>query len=789
MPRHDRLTIIYLAKVTRLAHHAKRPLSSLRRWGLAAIAVSLSPVAGAGVSFNQEIRPILSDRCFACHGPDGGEHGEKWKGGLRLDTEEGALADLVTTMHEVQAEQRAAKGLPAVPRPGGSRFAIVPGNPESSLLVERIMSDDEDELMPPPDSHLTLSAAEKDLLVRWISEGAPWDGHWAFHPLQLPSPPALPAATWPVTGVDRFVLARLEEIGTEPAPRADRTSWLRRVTQDLTGLPPTLAEIEAFIADPLPTAERTVVDRLLHSVDYAERMTAIWLDNARYADSNGFQFDNARTMWPWRDWVINAFRGNMPYDRFVTEQLAGDLLENPTQQQLIATGFNRNHGYSIEGGIIDEEYRVLYANDKTTTAGTLFLGLTMECTRCHDHKYDPLTMTDYYSFYAFFNTSAEGGAPGENGRKQKAAPPFISHESGDPNAPKTLAMVMEEKPRKSHVLGQGLFDQPGKEVTARTPEVLPSFDGYPRNRLGLAQWLTAHDNPLFARVTVNRLWQQFFGIGLVDTPDNFGVQGGQPSHPLLLDWLAHEFRRSDWDLHHLILQIVLSATYRQSSDFRPALQDPDNRLLARGPSFRLPAEMIRDQALAVGGLMTREVGGPSVKPYQPDGVWGDLNAPKSHAEVYVPDSGPSLHRKSLYTYWRRAVPHPAMAAFDAPTRDVCSIERESTNTPLQALVTLHGPTFIEAARCLAETCVGRQDPIAHAFRTILSRPPRESELRTLRDLLTTRMDHYEMDPAAAMRLLEVGATPVDAQQNAVQVAALADVCHVILNLSETITRK
>jgi hypothetical protein len=768
---------------------AKHLLPCLRRWGLVALGVSLSSGAVAEVSFNREIRPILSDRCFACHGPDGGTHGEKWKGGLRLDTEEGARADLVTAKHATQTATRAAKGLPVMPRPDGSRFAIVPGKPEASLLVGRIMSTDEDEIMPPPDSHLSLSAAEKELLTRWIAEGAQWDGHWAFQTLQVPSPPELAAATWPRTGVDRFVLARLEEKGLAPAPEAARPTWLRRVTQDLTGLPPTIAEIEAFTADQSPDAERTVVNRLLQSVDYAERMTAVWLDNARYADSNGFQFDNARTMWPWRDWVIEAFRGTMSYDRFVTEQLAGDLLENPTPEQLIATGFNRNHGYSIEGGIIDEEYRVLYANDKTTTAGTLFLGLTMECTRCHDHKYDPLTMADYYSFYAFFNTSAERGAPGENGRKQKAAPPFITHESKDAKAPKTLVMVMEEKPRKSHVLGQGLFDQPGEEVTARTPEVLPPFDGYPGNRLGLAQWLTAAENPLFARVTVNRLWQQFFGVGLVDTPDNFGMQGGPPSHPLLLDWLALKFRRSGWDLHHLIRQIVLSATYRQSSDYRPDLQDPDSRLLARGPSFRLPAEMIRDQALAIGGLMTREVGGPSVKPYQPDGVWGDLNAPKSHAEVYVPDTGPALYRKSLYTYWRRAVPHPAMATFDAPSRDVCSVERESTNTPLQALVTLHGPTYIEATRCLAEACLGMPDPLGHAFRSILSRPPRESELRVLRDLHATRLAHYEANPEAAARLLKVGATPADAQLDAAQVAALADVCHAILNLSESITRK
>jgi hypothetical protein len=565
---------------------------------------------------------------------------------------------------------------------------------------------------------------------------------------------------------------------------------LRRVTQDLTGLPPTLEAIEAFAANPSSEAAHQVVDDLLSSSDYAERMTTIWLDNARYADSNGFQFDNARTMWPWRDWVIAAFRANMPYDLFVTEQLAGDLLPKPTQQQLIATGFNRNHGYSIEGGIEDEEYRVMYANDKTTTVGTLFMGLTLECTRCHDHKYDPLTMSDYYSFYAFFNNSPEKGAPGENGRKQKAVAPFVDlAPDGSPKEKSVRAMIMKEQPRKSFILMQGQFDQPGEAVVAGTPAVLPPFDGYAENRLGLSQWLTAEENPLFARVAVNRLWQQFFGVGLVDTPDNFGLQGSQPSHPLLLDYLAVEFRESGWDVHHLIRQMVLSATYAQASDFRPELQDPKNRLLARGPSFRLPAEMIRDQALAVSGLLTHEVGGPSVKPYQPKGVWEDLNAPKSHAEVYAADSGAALYRKSMYTYWRRAVLHPAMAAFDAPSRDVCAVERESTNTPLQALVTLHGPTYIEAARCLAEKLVQDPDPVAQAFRTILSRAPRESEKRLLEDLHQARRQHYAKAPESAQRLLKVGETRADPDHDPVAFAALADVCHAILNLSEAITRK
>ncbi len=730
------------------------------------IAYSQSASASSleAISYNRDIRPIFSDTCFRCHGPDESSR----EADLRFDLPESAFAE----------------------REGGY-FAIAPGDPEASEAWLLINEEDPEYRMPPRKSHLELTDAQKKLIGRWIEEGAKYERHWAFEAPQKSPLPEVENETWPKTAVDRFVLARLEEEGTEPAPKATPNAWLRRVTQDLTGLPPTLDEIEAFEADDSRDAEERVVDRLLDSIHYAERMTAIWLDNARYADSNGFQFDNARSMWPWRDWVIQAFRANMPYDRFITEQLAGDLLEDPTQSQLIATGFNRNHPHSIEGGIIDEEYRVMYANDKTTTAGTLFLGLTMDCTRCHDHKYDPLTMEDYYSMFAFFNTSAELGAPGEKGFKHtaKAVPPFVDYRSGNSGAENIQVMVMEDTVRQSYVLEQGLFDQPGKKAEPRTPSALPEFDGYPENRLGLAQWLTSSENPLFGRVAVNRLWQQFFGIGLVDTPDNFGMQGALPSHPMLLDWLTVEFRENDWDLHHLIRAIVLSATYRQTSDFRPELEDPENRLLARGPTFRLPAEMIRDQALILGDLMTDHVGGPSAMPYQPSGVWEDLNAPDSHAEIYKQDSGPGLYRKSLYTYWRRATLHPVMATFDAPNRDVCSVERASTNTPLQALVTLHEPTFIEASRRLAERSIENDDPISHVFQSILSRKPEKEEQGILSDLHQQRLARYAEDPSAAARLLDVGASLADPNLDRIQVAALADVCHAILNLSETITRK
>lgn len=707
------------------------------------------------ISFNQDVRPLLSDRCFACHGPDEAAR----EADLRLDLEEPAMADL-----------------------GGYR-AIVPGKPDESEMIRRIESGDPDKVMPPPEAHLELDAAEKELLRRWIEEGAEWEDHWSFQAVVKPEVPE--AKGWGSNPVDAFVLRRLRKEELEPAPPAEPVAWLRRVTQDLTGLPPTLEAIDAFVADPSPAARSRVVDELLVGDDFAERMTAVWLDNARYADSNGFQFDNARTMWPWRDWVIKAFRENMPFDRFVTEQLAGDLLENPTWDQQIATGFNRNHGYSIEGGIIDEEYRVMYANDKTATFGTLFLGLTLDCARCHDHKYDPVSIKEYYSIYAFFNTSAEKGAPGNPGFKQKAAAPFL--EIGGAGKP-IRAMVMKEQPRETFVLEQGQFDQPGEKVEADTPAVLPSFEGHRPDRLGLAQWLVAAENPLFARVTVNRLWQQFFGRGLVKTPDNFGVQGELPSHPELLDWLAVDFRESGWDLRHLIRRIVLSETYAQSSTFRTDLEDPENRLLARGPSFRLPGELIRDQALAASGLLSRHVGGPSVMPYQPEGVWGDLNAPPSHAEKYVQGTGADLYRKSLYTYWRRAVPHPAMLTFDAPSRDVCTVERASTNTPLQALVTLHGPTFVEAARKLAEGALTTGSPIDQVFRRVLSREPTPSEREILEQLHAERLNHYRNQPEAAERLLAVGESPVTSGFDRAELAALADVGHAIFNLSETLTR-
>ena len=725
--------------MSRFAYHLFRPLLGLL----------LAPLAHA-VDFQSEVLPLLSDRCFPCHGPDE----DSREADLRLDQRERAI----------------------------EYGAIVPSDSGSSLLVERIFADD-DSVMPPPSAKQRLTLEERETLKQWIAEGAKYEKHWSFKPIRKPVPPTLDS-NWPRGDLDRLVLAQLNARGIAPSPEADRATFLRRVTQDLTGLPPTIDDLDEFLADHSDDAFQKVVDRLLNSVDYAERMTAIWLDNARYADSNGYQFDNVRLMWPWRDWVIEAYRQNMPFDQFVTEQLAGDLLPGATRRQQIATGFNRNHGFTIEGGVIDDEYRVMYANDKTTTAGTVFLGLTLECCRCHDHKYDPISMKEYYSFYAFFNSSAEVGI-GELG---KPIAPSIDVEGG-------YVMVMREKPRTTHVLSGGQFDQPGEAVFPDTPSVLPAFGDRSRNRLGLAGWLTDSENPLLARVTVNRVWQQLFGVGLVKTVDNFGVRGESPLHAELLDWLAADFRDSGWDMHHLLRTIVLSATYRQSSKHRPELEDPENRLLARGPSFRLPAEMIRDQALAVSGLLVRKVGGPSVMPYQPPGIWEDLNAPKSHAEVYEQGKGDDLYRKSVYTFWRRAAMHPGMATFDAPSRDVCSVLRSTTNTPLQALALMHDPTYIESARKLAESVMLEDDTqdvvveVALAFRSTLSRHPTEHELTLLTDLLRDRLDYYQSNPESVEGVLGVGESPAHPGLESTRVAAMADICLAIMNLSEAITRK
>jgi len=1053
------------------------------------------------IDFNRDIRPILSEKCFVCHGPDAPNKRIR----LRLDSEAGALADL-----------------------GGGRRAIVPGHPEQSELVRRITAEDEMRRMPPTYSGSTLTGQEIELLKQWIKQGAQWQKHWSLIAPIKPELPQIKNRAWPRNEIDYFVLARLEREGLQPSPEADRATLIRRASLDLTGLPPTPAEIDSFLADKSPQAYEKVVDRLLASPRYGERMAFRWLDAARYADTNGYQIDGERSMWRWRDWVIEAFNRNMPFDQFIIEQLAGDLLPNPTLDQRIATAFNRNHRTNSEDGIVPEEYAVEYVVDRVDTVSTVFLGLTMSCARCHNHKYDPITQKEYYQLFAYFNSIAEDGRvsnhgnappwiaaptreqqgklrqlendiaqtenrlallaknllpaqrrweqslasvgsqqwfpndnlllhhsfdkdaaieinepaaeqnssskapanPAEigfkggmpvycespagqgvefngnlffdagkaanfnyrdrikdfkdkftisawfypqsehsgaivtrmqdnveakedrlpkgrgygvffvnskvhfnlvsvwaddsfrveteeklpikkwhhllatfdssqpyekvqiyiNGQKQKlkinnarlfrsfadgganlrigggggpewrfngmidevriykslpdaaaiamlscpdpldrvaSIPPeqrtegqrlkmlnaFL--ERGAPAAARQVwkrlrelkqekerledefptVMVMQEaaQPQPAFILKRGAYDAPGEKVERGVPTILHQMpEGTPNNRLGFAKWLVHPSNPLTARVTVNRFWQMLFGAGLVKTTEDFGVQGELPSHPELLDYLATEFQRAGWNIKALLKMIVMSATYRQSSKVTQAVlqRDPENRLLARGPRFRLPAEMIRDQTLFVSGLLVEQIGGPSVKPYQPEGLWDDLVFKEFK---YIQDKGDKLYRRSLYTYWKRTITPPAMATFDAATRESCTVREARTNTPLQALNLMNDVTYIEAARSLAERMLregsSKEVRIRFAFRLATSRWPKTAEMEILLDNLNAQLDYFRNNPGEAVRLLQVGEKSYDKRLEENELAAYSAVASLILNLDEVITKE
>jgi len=1016
----------------------------------------------ARVDFNWQIRPLLSDRCFRCHGPDASKRKKK----LRLDTRDGAVKDI-----------------------GDGWWVIKPGDPSSSELIRRINSDFEDDVMPPPESHLTLSADEKALLRQWVAEGAEYKPHWSLIPVHSVAVPNSAAGRHPI---DAFVHARLDRDGLRPAPEASREVLIRRLAFGLNGLPPSLAEIDAFVADRSPGAYARLVDRYLASPAYGERMAMDWLDLARYADTYGYQNDFDRDMSAYRDWLIRAFNQNLPYDRFLTWQLAGDLLASPTREQRIATAFNRLHRQTNEGGSVEEEFRTEYVFDRVNTFGTAMLGLTLECARCHDHKFDPILQRDYYSLFAFFNSIDESGlyshftnatpspsmllwpeaaekqhqelkvrmaaletrlpaearaarpaferwiaaaelAPplpvsglafdvvtdgrtldsvtggkadvqdgltlvtepspqspsnaamrfsGDSAVVASSVPSFLRtdafsfslrikpteaqdravifhqsrawtdagsrgfeltldrgrpffglihfwpgnaiavrarqplplnrwsrlvitydgssraagirlyldgtrletdvvrdhlykdigyrREAGDRSSdthpltigarfrdsgfkngliddfqvfdvaltdaevagvlrrnssdaaswahylarqhqPSIMAlqelrrlreeenrlvadvpelMVMEEmaSPRPAHVLARGAYDVPGEIVTRDTPRSLPPFpQNQPRDRLGLARWLTDRGNPLAARVVVNRIWRQHFGRGIVASPDDFGSQGKLPTHPELLDWLAGWFMDHGWDVKALHRLIVTSETYKQSSAVSAdaVRRDPDNLLLARGPKVRLLAEEIRDSALAASGLLNRTIGGPSVKPYQPAGVWGQSGTGKS----YVQDHGLKLYRRSLYTFWRRTSPPPSMITFDAVTREVCTAKREVTATPLQSLVLLNDPQFVEAGRVLAERLMKQFPSDAtirnrDAFRTLIGREPDEKESKILLQLFDEQRQLYGRDAASAARWLSVGESSWDETLPRADFAAMAAVTSAIMNFDE-----
>ena len=791
---------------------------------LLAINVTLTPQsvhAQQRVRFDHDVRPILSNHCWSCHGQDEVAR----QAGLRLDRRDSA-----TTAGD------------------SGRIAIVPGKPADSELVARINSHDADTQMPPASAKKPITDQQRLVLQQWIEQGAEFTSHWAYTSPVRPPVPEVNYTRWPKNAIDAFVLKRLEDEKLLPSEEAAPHVWLRRVTFDLTGLPPSLEELGAF-EDRLKSAAREdvyaeVVDRLLTSSRYGERMAMQWLDAARYADTNGYNNDETRTMWPWRDWVIKAFTDGMPYDQFLTEQLAGDLLPEASVSQKVATGFSRNHVLTTEGGVFEEEYHVEYVADRVHTTATVFLAMSLQCARCHDHKYDPLTQKEYYQFAAFFNnvpdkvvsynkarmaepllklpTPAQQAELDRIEGRLKEVEAELTKLSGvagadttsletektslteqrtklDAEIPATMVMAEPAEPRPIFVLKRGQYDQRGEQVSAAFPNALISHESAVvataaeiPDRLQLARWLTDPAHPLTARVAVNRQWEMLFGTGIVETAEDFGIQGALPSHPELLDWLATELIQQGWDQRAIMKQIVMSATYRQTSSITAEQlhRDPRNLLLGRGPRHRLPAETVRDNALFVSGLLKEKIGGPSVKPYQPDGLWEDVSVERR--DKYVADTDDGLYRRSMYTFWKRTCPPPGMATFDAPDRETCVVRRARTNTPLQALVLLNDPTYVEAARKLAERVMLASDNdaarIVIAFRIVLSRLPGDSEQATLLEILADARTHFMANSTASEEFLSIGNSARDSSFNPVDLAAWSAVMNVVLNLDESISK-
>ena len=739
------------------------------------------------ISYNFHVKPILSDKCYPCHGPDA----NKRKAGLRLDIEEVAKAELKEN-------------------PGN--FAIIPNDTEQSELVKRVFSMDESAMMPPSDSHLALNDKEKEILKKWIEQGAIYEKHWAFIPPKLSDLPNVKDESWVKNEIDYFILNEIEKKGLTPSAQAANEKLVRRVSLDLTGLPPTWSELQELTGNDETINYEAIVDYFLNKPAYGERMTRDWLDVARYADSHGYQDDSYRTMWPWRDWVIHAFNENMPYDQFLTWQIAGDLLPDATKEQILATGFNRNHPITQEGGVIDEEYRSTYVTDRTNTLGKGVLGITLECAKCHDHKYDPFSQKDYYSVYAFFNNVNEKGlrmdAVQAKNRKYYADAPYIKIDQADlegilsfinkKDTTHLNVMVMNDSAvKEAHVLSRGNYDAPTEFVTASTPASIMEFtDDYPKNRLGLAMWLTNAKNPLVARVYVNRMWAMLFGQGIVKTVEDFGAQGAMPTHPELLDWLAVDFMDHGWDIKYLMKKIVTSATYRQASAITPEMKklDPENILLARGPRFRLEAEEIRDYILTTSGLLNHEIGGPSVKPYQPPGLWEETNAGGNRGILtnYIPDTGDKLYRRSLYTFWKRTLPPPSMTIFDAPNRDLCEVRRQKTNTPLQALALQNDVQVLEGARVLSTSvndhATDMNKAVQALFNAILLREPSDEELQLLLKYHEEYLEKFKRNEESASMLVSIGQSPGSSDDPA-ETASLMMVAQVLYNLDETISKE
>lgn len=731
------------------------------------------------VDFNFHIRPILSDRCFKCHGPDANQR----KANLRLDTEEGLYQALKDNL---------------------DGHVIVRGKPNKSDLYMRLIADDTSVVMPPPYSNLQVSDYEIKLIEKWIDQGAKYQKHWAFITPKAQTPPDIDD-DWISNDIDRFVLAKLREMNLEPNGRADKERLLKRVSFDIVGLPPSIELQERFLKDDSENAYEKIVDELLASKHYGEKMAVHWLDVARYADSHGYQDDGPSSMWPWRDWVIHAFNQNYSYDKFLTWQLAGDLLPDHNKEMLIATGFNRNHKITQEGGIIDEEYRVEYVTDRTNTFGKAFLALTFECAKCHDHKYDPISQKDYFSTFAFFNQVRERGMLSL--AKLAAAPrititdedvdsllAFINKKQEEP----VEVMVMRDSSwvRPTYILIRGAYDVHGEQVDFQVPQAIYPFDTtrFAKNRLGLAQWLTDKNHPLTSRVFVNRIWQEFFGNGIVKTSGDFGMQGDLPTHPELLDWLAIDFMEHGWDIKRLVKQIVMSSTYQQSAEVSPRKLaiDPENKYLSRAPRLRLPSEFVKDHVLASSGLLVREIGGPSVKPYQPDGIWELSTSGRGALAKYVQDHGDKLYRRGMYNFIKRTVPPPVMLMFDASNRDQCEVKRVRTNTPLQALIMMNDPMVLEASRVFAERLMLEDLPaeerIATAARRILCRKANAEELSILKGFYEEEKQYYSADPETARQRLEVGEYKHEEIRDLPATAALMQVVSTLYNMDEAITK-
>jgi len=735
------------------------------------------------VDFNSHIRPILSDRCFKCHGPDVNAR----EGNLRLDLPDSAFAVL-----------KEDPGL----------YAIIPGDPEHSQAYLRISSSDTAERMPPPSSNLSLSGYEIRLIEKWIMQGAAYKPHWAFIPPANKKIPEPENKKWARNEIDLFILDKMEMEGLSPNEPADKERLVKRVCFDLTGLPPSIELQERFLHDGSPDAYEKIVDELLSNPHYGEKMALHWLDVARYADSHGYQDDGRRTMWPWRDWVIHAFNENYSYEKFVTWQLAGDLLPNTTKEMKLATGFNRNHKITEEAGVIDEEYRLEYVTDRTNTFGKSFMAMTFECAKCHDHKYDPIPQRSYYSTFAFFNQVPEKGLLGDITLASLADPPKMKITSEDvdkllrfinkKDTTPVEVMVMKDSIgiRTTHILKRGEYDKPGEEVGFSTPPGIFPFDTllYQKNRLGLARWLFDKEHPLTSRVYVNRIWQEFFGKGIVKTSGDFGMQGEPPSHPELLDWLALDFLNNGWNIKRLVKQIVMSATYCQSSVItkEKLSKDPENIYLSRSSRTRFTAEFIKDMVLASSGLLNEEIGGPSVKPYQPKGIWESSTSGRGELATYIQDHGKDLYRRGMYTFIKRTVPPPSMLMFDASNRDLCQVKRVNTNTPLQALVLLNDPQVLEAARVLAERLTieksSPEEKISTAFRLILCRKATDKETSILFSYYEEEREKYSANTTAAKNFLEIGEYHHEQVSDKAAAAALMQVIHTLYNMEEAITK-